>query len=82
MKELKPIYDNRKSFYGKAKVSDDGLALFSYMSNVCEIVDGKPRLLYYKPSNTTLRHIKEFLKQHSFKADSLKQLRNDYYKED
>lgn len=74
--ELKPIYDSRKSFYGKAQVmtKKDKLELYSYDTLVAEIerdsnkckvfLDGDGGL--YSP--TTLRHIKEFLQQNGLKS--------------
>lgn len=78
--ELKPIYDSRQSFYKKAIVftlkynGSTTYILKSYdsvVSLITETADGvkfayinaniKESLLY---SNTTLRHLKEFLKQY------------------
>jgi len=65
-------YDSRKEFYGKAMVEelDNGdLLLKSYLTPVCLIrkSENKPYIgKYFKWSNTTLRHIKEFLKQNDF----------------
>lgn len=77
--KLKPQYSNQKSFYGKARVeNEDGKkVLYSYNTKVAEIVDGKARVfgLY---SNTSNRHIKEFLKQNGFKVDNSKQIMKDY----
>lgn len=72
-------YDSRKSFYGKAKVevSDGKQALYSYGTKVAEIENGKARV-YGTYSPTTLRHIKEFLLQNSFKAENSKQIMKDY----
>ena len=79
MYELNCNYDGRKSFYGKANVieQDGKKILRSYSTNVCFIEDGKAKVngTY---SNTTLRHIKEFLKQNGFKADSQRQILKDY----
>lgn len=88
-KELKeaPIYDldtqhdGRQSFYGKAKV-DTGAdnkdnKLYSYNTLVAEIKDGKP-VVYGVYSQTTLRHIKEWLKQNGFKAETKDQILRDY----
>jgi hypothetical protein len=79
--ELVPRYDARQSFYGKAQVLvDDGThTLVSYSTKVAEVKDGKP-YVYGTYSSTTLRHIKEFLKQHGFKADSKDQIVKDYGK--
>ena len=71
---LIPIYDNRKSFYNKAYIvrGNNLIRLYSYDTLVLEI--GKDcyklnklineKLLF---SNTTLRHIKETLKQFYYK---------------
>lgn len=77
--KLKPEYDSRKSFYGKAKVFVEGndKTLISYQTRVAEIKDGKP-IVYGLYSNTTTRHIKDFLKQNGFKAESSKQIMQDY----
>ena len=72
-------YDSRKSFYGKADVRQEGnkLILKSYNTDVAYIQDGRAVVKgTYSP--TTLRHIKEFLRQNGFKADSAKQIMKDY----
>ena len=76
---LQTQFDSRKSFYGKAKVlyQKGKLVLESYGTNVAEIVNGKPRV-FGTYSTTTLRHIKEFLKQNGFKAENTKQIMKDY----
>lgn len=83
---LEPDYDARKSFYGKARVDereDGSKVLWSYNTPVCKIADGKATLLKkgylgWASSQTTLRHVKEFLKQNGFKAESMKQMAKDY----
>jgi hypothetical protein len=79
--ELSPRYDARKSFYGKAHVdtgdNDDKNRLWSYDTLVAEIKDGKP-VVYGTYSATTLRHIKDWLKQNGFKAETAKQIMQDY----
>ncbi|HHW90036.1 MAG TPA: hypothetical protein GX745_03940 [Clostridiales bacterium] len=82
---LIPIHDSSQSFYNKAVVeqSKKSLILYSYNTKVAEIKNNKvilnnkidDSLLF---SNTTLRHIKEFLKQNGFKAETKKQIINDY----
>lgn len=78
---LEPQYDSRKSFYGKAQVNtgdkNDKNQLYSYGTLVAEIKDGKP-VVYGTYSQTTLRHIKDWLKQNGFKAENSKQIMNDY----
>lgn len=79
--DLKPIYDNAKSFYNKAVITRDlnKIILTSYSTEVCYInlQENKPYILNTQ-SQTTIRHIKEFLKQNGFKADSSKQILTDY----
>lgn len=82
--ELCPYYDNAQSFYGKAKVIEieNDVFLVSYNTivafynretKIAEVIDTY--------SATTLRHIKEFLKQSGFKAETKKQIERDYMKE-
>lgn len=83
---LRPEYDTRKSFGGKANVEIDGYGtetLYSYDTPVARYTkDGTVELLpKWDYSQTTLRHVKEFLRQHGLKADSLAQIRKDYLKE-
>ncbi len=77
--ELKPRFDGRKSFYGKANVIWEGekKILRSYSTNVCEIENGKVKI-YGFYSSTTLRHIKDFLYQNGFEVGSKKQLEKLY----
>ena len=73
---LNPEYDTRKSFYKKAKVKKyfgknnllEKIELYSYNTLVLTLENNKYNLNYSIDSdllfsNTTLRHIKEFLKQ-------------------
>ena len=79
MNFLEPAYSNQKSFYKKAKVRNENGKdiLTSFSTDVAEIVNGKPYVkgLY---SNTTTRHIKDFLKQRGFKAENSQQIMQDY----
>ena len=79
--ELCPYYDSAKSFYGKAKVVeiendvflvsyDTVVAFFNRETKIAQVVDTF--------SQTTLRHIKEFLRQSGFKAETKKQIEKDY----
>lgn len=64
--ELSPVYDSRKSFYGKAHVmtgSDGEKILISYTTPVCRAKDGKLERIWYGHSATTSRHIREFCRQ-------------------
>ena len=61
----------RKSFYGKAKIVEDGntATLYSYNTPVAKIVDGVFEELDYAPhSQTTSRHIKQFKKFYDIEA--------------
>lgn len=89
---LKPVYDHAKSFYKKAHVvtDDDGTkVLISYNTPVCKIdKDGEVTLLRDKrthlswsASPTTLRHVKEFLRQNGKKVVPLRELPKVYKEE-
>lgn len=52
--------------------------LYSYDTHVASIKNGVTAEVYGTYSSTTLRHIKEFLKQNGFKADSKQQIETDY----
>jgi len=75
---LKPN-DSHKSFYGKAHVIQKGnvKVLRSYDTDVAEIENGKAKV-FVLYSATTTRHIKAFLQQNGFKAESSKQIMADY----
>lgn len=78
---LQPQFDSAKSFYSKAKVNVTfhTLTLISYTTEVAEInLRSNTATVNGTYSNTTLRHIKEFLKQNGFKAESKKQIEQDY----
>lgn len=88
--ELTAYYDARKSFYGKAlvNVSREGgyfATLTSYGTPVARVELPEKTLNYrvtlldgWDCSATTLRRVREFLKQHAFKADSKAQMQRDY----
>lgn len=79
--ELMVKYDGRKSFYNKARIkeTDEEIMLISYNTHVATIdkVKGKA-FVFGIYSTTTLRHIKEFLQQNGFQADTKKQIKKDY----
>ena len=81
-KILKPIFNGQKSFYGKAKFIDNGnwkkKVLLSYNIEVVNIF-GRCAIVLGDYSRTTKRHIKEFLLQNYFKAESNKQIKEDYF---
>lgn len=79
---LQPIHDTRDSFYKKAKIYsyNNYIYLISYETIVAYIEDCKNEgvfatiLGYY--SQTTSRHINEFLKQNGFKSLKKKDFEN------
>ena len=83
--ELTPKLDKRQSFYGKALVKEmnnNTIILYSYYQPVCWIANGKYYELNgtidskYLFSQTTLRHIREFLYQYlGLENVSLKELK-------
>ena len=80
--DLRPEHDNRKSFYGKVQVDEraDGTkVLYSYNTPVAMIKDGKVTLgKNWRFSPTTLRHVKEFLKQNGFEAGTSAEIADKY----
>ena len=69
MVRLLTKHDTANSFYGKAKVDNisntNTLVLYSYDIQVACIEYGK-LTIYHIDSNTTWRHIKEFMIQNGF----------------
>lgn len=66
VRELSPVFDSRKSFYGKAIVvldADRNTHLFSYGVEICRFVNGKFEKVWNGYSATTMRHINEFRRQ-------------------
>ena len=76
---LKTRYDSRGSFGGKAMVEQEGkkLKLYSYDTFVAYIENGKAHVKG-QYSATTMRHIKEFLRQNGFFVKDTKQVLKDY----
>lgn len=79
IKDLDARYDSRISFYGKAYIEEKRgeKVLFSYHTKVARKKADKVTLgQSYDYSSTTLRHVKEFLKQETnFFIDSVKDIR-------
>jgi hypothetical protein len=76
--ELKPCYENQKSFYGKAEVIDTPTSkiLKSYGTTVAEICKTSDKFFIYNcQSNTTVRHINEFLQQSGFPKMTMSEMR-------
>lgn len=65
--ELSPEYGGRNSYYGKAQieVNPDGKTLYSYGTPIMTIKDGQIKMLCgeWALTNTTIRHIREFMQQ-------------------
>lgn len=81
---LEPVIDSRKSFYKKAKIlidSNGNKYLKSYDSIIAEIKDGKVKIntdVYLWDSQTSLRHLKDFLYQLGYTIGSKQELINMY----
>ncbi len=79
---LIPTYDTRKSFYGKARIveNSDRVVLYSYNTPVAMLKDKKALIENNEKllTPTTMRHIKEFLLQEGFKAETKPQMLKDY----
>lgn len=70
--KLYPVYEGRRSYYGKAVVreSNGTKTLYSYDTPVCQITpEGEIVRLWPGYSRTTMRHINEFLNQNGFLHD-------------
>jgi len=79
MNELRAINDSRNSFYGKANViNEDGKTKLKSYSTIVAYIENDKAVVNGTYSPTTLRHIKEFLLQHGFKADNKSQIIEDY----
>lgn len=63
--ELACIYNNQKSFGGKAKIreEDNATILVSYNTDIVKVSNGEVKSLYDGWTHTTGKHIKEFFKQ-------------------
>ena len=77
-------YDSRASFYNKAQVEhfEDGTKILTSYSTVVAVIKNDRAFINGFYSQTTTRHIKEFLRQNGFKVDSIKQMSTDYMIED
>lgn len=77
IKNLEPVYDRAKSFYGKAKVRriGDNESLISYSTNVMRIQGGRLLRTPGQPQSvTTSRHMCEFARQHGYPAMGKREL--------
>lgn len=75
---LVAIYDSRNSFYKKAQIlTYNGiLYLQSYSTIVAKVENGKAVINGWY-SQTTARHINEFLRQNGFETMTKKEMEND-----
>ena len=75
--ELNTHYDARQSFYGKAQVfvnEEEEIKVLKSYNTFVAIIKGNHAFISETYSNTTLRHIKEFLKQNGFKVGTKQEL--------
>lgn len=74
---LQTIYDSRKSFGGKAVITDelqkDTITLLSYNTEVAHLKGNKITIIDWF-SGTTARHINEFLHQNGFNTLTKKEM--------
>ena len=81
--ELKPQFENVKSYYGKARVDTifgETLRLISYSTVVAKYeVKTQTLTIHGEYSSTTLRHIKEFAQQLGFPKLSVSDMRKHGY---
>ena len=76
---LEARYDSRASFYNKARIEDDGTAirLYSYETHVATFHKATREVALmplWDHSATTLRHVREFLRQMGKEAGSKKEI--------
>lgn len=77
--ELKAIYSHTKSHYNKAQVEhlDNGhKVLYSYNTRVCELNADNQIIEIGYYSQTTARHINDFLQQNELAKMSKKEIEN------
>lgn len=77
-------YDSRASFYNKARVDEyeDGTQILTSYSTAVAVIQNGNAFINGFYSMTTTRHIREFLRQNGFKAESKNQMAKDYMIED
>lgn len=75
--KLRPIHDNAKSFYNKAEVKeeDNTKTLYSYDTIVAQEDQDGILTVYGYYSDTTQRHINEFLTQNGYEPIPTKDLK-------
>ena len=83
-KYLQPEFENVRSYYNKAyyTVDDDIVTLYSYNTKIATISDERIKWITKDSkllTNTTIRHLKEFIKQFTKLTDE-KLTKNDLIK--
>lgn len=75
--ELQAIYTNQKSFYGKARIKhleNGNKVLISYSTRVCELDDNNNIIYIAYYSQTTARHINDFIMQNGLAKMTKKEI--------
>lgn len=81
--ELVPVFSKQKNFHGKAYIIEisNETNLYSYDILVAKIIkDCNTAEVYSIDSDSTLRHVKEFLIQAGYPVTNKKQIKKDYFK--
>ena len=76
---LETIYSTQKSFYGKATITElenGHKILTSYNTNVCKLDQNNNIIEIGYYSQTTGRHVNEFLMQHGHNKMTKKEIEN------
>lgn len=80
--ELVPVFSKQKTFHNKAYIVENGdeTNLYSYDILVARVIKYQNIAEVYDLStDSTLRHVKEFLMQAGFYAHDKKQIKQDYF---
>lgn len=81
--ELKPQIINQRSFYGKATVKrkKDKKVLFSYSTKIAIYENGYLEIVCHESelSNTTMRHLREFINLCGLEGGTKKEILAKYY---
>lgn len=81
--ELKPVIIKQKSFYGKATVKrkKDKKVLFSYSTKIAIYENGVLKIVCHESalSNTTMRHLREFLNLCGLEGGTKREILAKYY---
>lgn len=82
--DLEPKYTNQKSFYGKAvvrKYPSNVIRLHSYNTHVASYFPETDTFeVYNLQSNTTVKHIREFIQQQGHPYMTKREIEENYYK--